>query len=130
MAHLNREKVPERRPHARGAGAFGVFETTENVSRHTSAALLQKGTSTETLARFSTIAGEMGSSDTGRNVRGFSLKFYTSEGNCDLVGNTAKDRIEQVKADWRARRMKPPDLDNNEFVPLPPEPSTPADPLS
>ena len=87
MAHFNREKVPERQPHAKGAGAFGHFETTADVSAYTKAALFQKGARTEMLARFSTVAGEMGSPDTWRDVRGFSLKFYTSEGNYDLVGN-------------------------------------------
>ena len=87
MAHFNREKVPERQPHAKGSGAFGVFETTEDVSAYTRAALFQQGASTEMLARFSTVAGEQGSPDTWRDVRGFSLKFYTSEGNYDLVGN-------------------------------------------
>jgi catalase len=87
MAHFNREKVPERQPHAKGSGAFGVLETTADVSRFTCAALFQKGAKTEMLARFSTVAGEMGSPDTWRDVRGFSLKFYTSEGNYDLVGN-------------------------------------------
>ena len=87
MAHFNREKVPERQPHAKGAGAFGEFKTTEDVSRYTKAALFQKGAATEMLARFSTVAGEMGSPDTWRDVRGFSLKFYTAEGNYDLVGN-------------------------------------------
>jgi catalase len=87
MAHFNREKVPERQPHAKGSGAFGVFETTEDVSRYTKAALFQPGASTQLLIRFSTVAGEMGSPDTWRDVRGFSLKFYTSEGNYDLVGN-------------------------------------------
>jgi catalase len=87
MAHFNREKVPERQPHAKGSGAFGVFETTEDVSAYTRAALFQKGAKTEMLARFSTVAGEQGSPDTWRDVRGFSLKFYTSEGNYDLVGN-------------------------------------------
>lgn len=87
MAHFNREKVPERQPHAKGGGAFGVFETTEDVSRYTRAALFQKGTKTDMLARFSTVAGEAGSPDTWRDVRGFSLKFYTDEGNYDLVGN-------------------------------------------
>jgi catalase len=87
MAHFNREKVPERQPHAKGAGAFGVFETTRDVSAYTRAALFQKGTRTEMLARFSTVAGEAGSPDTWRDVRGFSLKFYTTEGNYDLVGN-------------------------------------------
>ncbi|HLU79411.1 MAG TPA: catalase [Burkholderiaceae bacterium] len=87
MAHFNREKVPERQPHAKGSGAFGVFETTEDVSAYTKAALFQPGARTEMLARFSTVAGEAGSPDTWRDVRGFSLKFYTSEGNYDLVGN-------------------------------------------
>jgi catalase len=87
MAHFNREKVPERQPHAKGAGAFGAFETTRDVSGYTKAALFQRGAKTEMLARFSTVAGEMGSPDTWRDVRGFSLKFYSSEGNYDLVGN-------------------------------------------
>jgi catalase len=87
LAHFNRERVPERNPHAKGSGAFGVFETTEDVSRYTKAALFQKGVSTRMLARFSTVAGEQGSPDTWRDVRGFALKFYTTEGNYDLVGN-------------------------------------------
>jgi catalase len=87
MAHFNREKVPERQPHAKGSGAFGTLEVTEDVSQYTKAALFQKGAKTDMLARFSTVAGEMGSPDTWRDVRGFSLKFYTSEGNYDLVGN-------------------------------------------
>lgn len=87
MAHFNREKVPERQPHAKGSGAFGVFETTEDLSAYTKAALFQKGAVTDMLARFSTVAGEAGSPDTWRDVRGFSLKFYTDEGNYDLVGN-------------------------------------------
>jgi len=87
LAHFNRERVPERNPHAKGAGAFGVFETTEDVSRYTKAALFQKGARTDMLARFSTVAGEQGSPDTWRDVRGFALKFYTSEGNYDIVGN-------------------------------------------
>lgn len=87
MAHFNREKVPERQPHAKGGGAFGVFETTAEVSQYTKAALFQKGVQTDVLLRFSTVAGEAGSPDTWRDVRGFSLKFYTSEGNYDLVGN-------------------------------------------
>ncbi|TWE12457.1 catalase [Rudaeicoccus suwonensis] len=87
MAHFNRERVPERNVHAKGSGAFGVFETTHDVSRYTKAALFQKGVSTDMLARFSTVAGEQGSPDTWRDPRGFSLKFYTTEGNYDLVGN-------------------------------------------
>ena len=87
MAHFNRERVPERNVHAKGSGAFGVFEATEDVSQYTKAALFQKGAKTEMLARFSTVAGEQGSPDTWRDPRGFALKFYTSEGNYDLVGN-------------------------------------------
>src|SRR5690606_21231573 len=87
MAHFNREKVPERQPHAKGSGAFGVLQINDDVSQYTKASLFQKGARTEMLARFSTVAGEQGSPDTWRDVRGFSLKFYTSEGNYDLVGN-------------------------------------------
>ncbi|MGZ4170822.1 MAG: catalase, partial [Solirubrobacteraceae bacterium] len=87
MANVNRERIPERQPHAKGAGAFGVFETTEDVSQYTRAALFQPGVRTEMLARFSTVAGESGSPDTWRDPRGFALKFYTSEGNYDMVGN-------------------------------------------
>ncbi|HEY9290552.1 MAG TPA: catalase [Microlunatus sp.] len=87
MAHFNRERVPERNVHAKGSGAFGFFETTEDVSQYTKAALFQKGARSEMLARFSTVAGEQGSSDVARDPRGFALKFYTSEGNYDLVGN-------------------------------------------
>ncbi|TYB91221.1 catalase [Oceaniovalibus sp. ACAM 378] len=87
MANFNRERIPERQPHAKGAGAFGRFEVTQDVSRYTRAALFQPGTKTDTLIRFSTVAGESGSPDTWRDPRGFSLKFYTSEGNYDMVGN-------------------------------------------
>ena len=87
LAHFNRENVPERIPHAKGSGAFGVFETTEDISDITCAGLFQKGVSTPMLARFSTVAGEKGSPDTWRDPRGFALKFYTEEGNYDLVGN-------------------------------------------
>jgi catalase len=87
MANFNRERIPERQPHAKGSGAFGHFETTENVSAYTRAALFQPGVKTDMLARFSTVAGESGSPDTWRDPRGFSLKFYTPEGNYDMVGN-------------------------------------------
>ena len=87
MANFNRERIPERQPHAKGSGAFGVFETTEDVSAYTRAALFQPNVKTEMLARFSTVAGESGSPDTWRDPRGFALKFYTSEGNYDMVGN-------------------------------------------
>ncbi|WP_099827506.1 catalase [Oceaniglobus indicus] len=87
MAQFNRERIPERQPHAKGGGAFGHFQVTHDVSKYTSAALFQPGTKTETLIRFSTVAGEQGSPDTWRDPRGFSLKFYTTEGNYDMVGN-------------------------------------------
>ena len=87
MAKFNRERIPERQPHAKGGGAFGQFEVTNDVSKYTKAAVFQPGAKTETVARFSTVAGERGSPDTWRDPRGFSLKFYTSEGNWDMVGN-------------------------------------------
>ncbi|HYY19569.1 MAG TPA: catalase, partial [Streptosporangiaceae bacterium] len=87
MANFNRERIPERQPHAKGYGAFGHFEVTNDVSAYTRAAVFRPGTRTETLIRFSTVAGERGSPDTWRDPRGFSLKFYTSEGNLDIVGN-------------------------------------------
>ena len=87
MANFNRERIAERQPHAKGSGAFGQFETTEDVSAYTRAAVFQPGVKTEMLARFSTVAGESGSPDTWRDPRGFALKFYTSEGNYDMVGN-------------------------------------------
>lgn len=87
MANFNRERIPERQPHAKGSGAFGAFEVTNDVSRYTKAAVFQPGTRTDVLARFSTVAGERGSPDTWRDPRGFALKFYTSDGNYDMVGN-------------------------------------------
>jgi catalase len=87
MANFNRERVPERQPHAKGNGAFGRFEVTSDVSAYTKAALFQPGATTELVARFSTVAGELGSPDTWRDPRGFALKFYTTEGNYDMVGN-------------------------------------------
>jgi catalase len=87
MANFNRERIPERQPHAKGGGAFGTFTVTHDVSAYTRAAVFQPGTETEALIRFSTVAGERGSPDTWRDPRGFSLKLYTSEGNLDLVGN-------------------------------------------
>jgi catalase len=87
MAQWNRERIPERQPHAKGSGAFGRFEVTKDVSAYTKAALFQPGTTTRLVARFSTVAGERGSPDTWRDPRGFALKFYTTEGNFDIVGN-------------------------------------------
>jgi catalase len=87
LAHQNRERIPERVVHAKGWGAFGQLTITHDISQYTKAKLLQKGTKTPMLARFSTVAGEMGAADAERDVRGFALKFYTNEGNWDLVGN-------------------------------------------
>jgi catalase len=87
MAQWNRERTPERQPHAKGSGAFGHFEVTHDVSAYTKAAVFQPGTKTDMVARFSTVAGERGSPDTWRDPRGFALKFYTTEGNYDMVGN-------------------------------------------
>jgi catalase len=88
LQHFNRERVPERVVHAKGSGAHGIFEVTEDVTQFTSAAFLSKvGKRTPVFLRFSTVAGEMGSADTVRDPRGFAMKFYTEEGNYDLVGN-------------------------------------------
>jgi catalase len=87
MAQFNRERVPERVVHAKGGGAFGFMEITEDVSQFTKAKLFQKGARTDLLLRFSSVAGELGFPDTVRDPRGFALKFYTEDGNYDLVGN-------------------------------------------
>jgi len=87
LAQFNRERIPERIVHAKGGGAHGEFVVTGDVSKYTRAAVFQPGTTTPTLQRFSSVAGEQGSPDTWRDVRGFSVKFYTTEGNYDIVGN-------------------------------------------
>ena len=85
--HFDHERIPERIVHARGSGAHGVFEATADISDLSKAAVFKKGSKTETFVRFSTVAGSKGSKDTPRDVRGFAVKFYTPEGNWDLVGN-------------------------------------------
>lgn len=88
LAHQNRERIPERVVHAKGWGAFGTFTVTRDLTRYTRARLFSEvGQQTELVARFSTVAGEQGAADNERDVRGFSLKFYTEEGNWDMVGN-------------------------------------------
>jgi catalase len=87
MANFNRERIPERQPHAKGGGAFGRFVVTDDVSRFTKAAVFQLDAETEVVVRFSTVAGERGSPDTWRDPRGFAVRFYSSEGNLDIVGN-------------------------------------------
>jgi catalase len=87
MANFNRERVPERQPHAKGTGAYGRFEVTNDLSAYTRAAVFQPGTATDTFMRVAGNASERGSADTLRDTRGFSVKFYTTEGNLDIVGN-------------------------------------------
>ena len=88
LAHQNRERIPERVVHAKGWGAHGTLTVTHDVTRYTRAKIFSEvGKKTDMLARFSTVAGEQGAADAERDVRGFSLKFYTEEGNWDLVGN-------------------------------------------
>jgi len=88
LAHFNRERIPERVVHAKAAGAHGILTITNDISKYTKAKLFaNKGKKIEVLGRFSTVAGEKGSADTVRDVRGFALKFYTEEGNWDMVGN-------------------------------------------
>jgi catalase len=88
LAHQNHERIPERVVHAKGWGAHGTLTVTHDISKYTCAAVFSKvGGKTPMLARFSTVAGELGAADAERDVRGFALKFYTEEGNWDLVGN-------------------------------------------
>ena len=88
LAHQNRERIPERVVHAKGWGAYGTFTVTQDITRYTRAKLFEQvGKRTELFARFSTVAGELGAADAERDVRGFSVKFYTEEGNWDLAGN-------------------------------------------
>ncbi|MGE3180705.1 MAG: catalase [Phycisphaerae bacterium] len=88
MQHFNRERIPERAVHAKGSGAYGTFTVTKDITRFTKAKFLEKvGKKTEVFVRFSTVAGERGAADAERDVRGFAVKFYTEEGNWDMVGN-------------------------------------------
>jgi len=88
LAHFDRELIPERRMHAKGSGAYGTFTVTHDISRYTKAKIFSKiGKKTEMFVRFSTVAGERGAADAERDIRGFAMKFYTEEGNWDLVGN-------------------------------------------
>ena len=87
-AHFNRERIPERVVHAKGSAAFGTFSVTKDIAKHTKASIFANvGKRTECFLRFSTVAGERGAADAERDVRGFATKFYTEEGNWDLVGN-------------------------------------------
>lgn len=88
LAHFDREVIPERRMHAKGAGAHGSFTVTHDITRYSKAKIFSEiGKQTPMFARFSTVAGERGAADAERDIRGFALKFYTEEGNWDMVGN-------------------------------------------
>lgn len=88
LAHFDREVIPERRMHAKGSGAFGEFVVTHDITRYTKAAIFSEvGKKTPMFARFSTVAGERGAADAERDIRGYALKFYTEQGNWDMVGN-------------------------------------------
>ena len=88
LAHFDREVIPERRMHAKGSGAYGTFTVTHDISQYTRAKIFSEvGKKTEMFARFTTVAGERGAADAERDIRGFAMKFYTEEGNWDLVGN-------------------------------------------
>jgi hypothetical protein len=88
LAHFDREVIPERRMHAKGAGGYGTFTVTKDITKYTRAKIFSEvGKQTPMFARFSTVAGERGAADAERDIRGFALKFYTEEGNWDLVGN-------------------------------------------
>ncbi len=88
LAHFDRERIPERVVHAKGAGAYGYFEVTHDITKYTCADFLSEiGKKTDVFARFSTVGGEKGSADSARDPRGFAVKFYTKEGNYDMVGN-------------------------------------------
>jgi catalase len=88
LAHFDREVIPERRMHAKGSGAYGTFTVTHDITSYTKAKIFSAvGKKTELFTRFSTVAGERGAADAERDIRGFAVKFYTEEGNWDLVGN-------------------------------------------
>ena len=88
LAHFDREVIPERRMHAKGSGAYGAFTVTRDITAYTRAKIFSAvGKRTELFARFTTVAGERGAADAERDIRGFAVKFYTEEGNWDIVGN-------------------------------------------
>lgn len=130
MAHFNRELTPERRMHAKGWGAFGNLTVTHDISKYTKAKVLQPGKKTDVFVRFSTVAGERGAADCERDIRGAAMKFYTEEGNWDLVGNNTPtfflrdvhnfaDLNHAVKRDPRTGRRSP--QSNWDFWTLVPE---------
>jgi catalase len=101
LAHFVRERVPDRVYHVKGGGAFGYFEVTADVTEWTKAAFLNEvGKHTPMLVRFSSVAGEEGYPDSDRDVRGFAMKFYTEEGNYDLVGSVAAHHAASAWRQW------------------------------
>lgn len=137
ITHFDHERIPERVVHARGSAAHGVFESYGNAAKYTRAAFLaEKGARTEVFCRFSTVLGSRGSADTVRDTRGFAVKFYTSEGNFDLVGNnmpvffirtasssptsyTPRSRTRIGRSRRRSRRMTPSGI-SSRCTPRPP----------
>ena len=88
LAHFDREVIPERRMYAKGSAAYGTFTVTHDITQYTKARIFSEvGKKTELFLRFSTVAGERGAADAERDIRGFAIKFYTEQGNWDLVGN-------------------------------------------
>jgi catalase len=131
LAHFHREVIPERRMHAKGAGAHGTFTVTHDITRYTKAKIFAKiGKQTPMFARFSTVAGERGAADAERDIRGFALKFYTDEGNWDVVGNNTpvfffRDPLRFIDLNHAIKRhprtgMRDPDM-NWDFWTLLPE---------
>jgi catalase len=105
LAHFDLERIPERVVHAKGSGAYGYFEVLADVTRWTKARFLAPvGKRTEVFLRFSTVAGERGSADTVRDPRGFAIKFYTEDGNYDLVGNNMP--VSFIRDPGRCRRAR------------------------
>jgi hypothetical protein len=97
MAHFDREVIPERRMHAKGAGAHGTFTVTHDITKYTKAKIFSEiGKKTQMFVRFSTVAGERGAADAERDIRGFALKFYTDEGNRDLRGTAARGPFDAI----------------------------------
>src|SRR6202167_1415012 len=105
LAHFDREVIPERRMHAKGWGANGTFKVTHDITRYTKAKIFNKvGKQTPLFLRFSTVAGERGAADAERDIRGFAVKFYTEEGNWDIIGSA--DRKAVVRAYPRTQHFK------------------------
>ena len=105
LADFVREVIPERRMHAKGSGAFGTFTVTHDITKYTRAKIFSEvGKKTEMFARFTTVAGERGAADAERDIRGFALKFYTEEGNWDMVGNKLPRKLLHHDLPHRQRR--------------------------